>query len=433
MGWPTWRGATQDALYGPAGFFRREVPADHFRTSVHASDLFAGAVERLAAACGAHTVVDIGAGRGELLTALLARDPSFGLVGVEVAARPTGLSEQIAWTAALPDGLDHVLVLANEWLDDVPVDVVEVDDDGVPRILHVEPTTGVERFGPIPSGRDVEWLARWWPLDGLEGGARAEIGHPRDEAWASVVRSVRRGVLVAVDYCHLREARPLFGTLAGYRQGRMVTPVPDGSCDVTAHVALDACAAAGIAAGATVTVLATQRLALRALGVDASLPPRALARKDPPGYVAALSMSSHAAELLDPAGLGGFGWLVQTVGGAALPEALRHLPPADAIAAALDGGTGDRLGPIRAESQDPVGGVDVDHAGLEHPRLGVVDHPVRDDDHDVALGHQPGGGSVDADDTGAAFTGDGIGRQARAIGDIDDVHLFAGEEVSGSE
>src|ERR671910_1291397 len=178
VGWPTWRMATQDALYGPAGFFRREVPADHFRTSVHASDLFAGAVEQLAAACGARTVVDLGAGRGELLTALLAREPSFGLVGVEVAARPAGLPEQIAWQAGLPDRVDDVLVLANEWLDDVPVDVVEVDDDGVPHILHVEPATGVERFGPIPSGRDAEWLARWWPLDGLEAGARAEIGHP---------------------------------------------------------------------------------------------------------------------------------------------------------------------------------------------------------------------------------------------------------------
>jgi SAM-dependent MidA family methyltransferase len=424
--------ATQDALYGPAGFFRREVPADHFRTSVHASDLFAGAVERLAAACGARTVIDLGAGRGELLTALLAREPSFGLVGVEVAARPAGLSEQIAWMAGLPDRLDEVLVLANEWLDDVPVDVVEVDDVGVPRILHVEPATGVERFGPIPSRRDAEWLA-WWPLDGLEAGARAEIGHPRDEAWASVVRSVRRGVLVAVDYCHLREARPLFGTLAGYREGRMVMPVPDGSCDVTAHVALDACAAAGDDAGAAVTVLATQRVALRALGVDASLPPRALARKDPPAYVAALSMSSQAAELLDPAGLGGFGWLVQTVGGVALPEPLRHLPPADAIAAELGVGTGYRLGPVGAESHDPVGGVDVDHAGFERSRLGVVGHPVGDDDHDVALGHQPGGGSVDADDTGAALTGDGVGRQARAIGDIDDVHLFPGEKVSGIE
>src|SRR5919106_72572 len=32
MAWPTWRVAMEQALYGPDGFFRRERPADHFRT-----------------------------------------------------------------------------------------------------------------------------------------------------------------------------------------------------------------------------------------------------------------------------------------------------------------------------------------------------------------------------------------------------------------
>lgn len=34
---PTWKQAWDAALYGPDGFFRREAPAAHFRTSVHAS------------------------------------------------------------------------------------------------------------------------------------------------------------------------------------------------------------------------------------------------------------------------------------------------------------------------------------------------------------------------------------------------------------
>ncbi|MFW6204877.1 MAG: hypothetical protein ACOC96_07880, partial [Actinomycetota bacterium] len=64
MTWPTWRQAMQRALYGPDGFFRRESPADHFRTSVHAGELFAAALARLAARSGARVVVDVGAGRG---------------------------------------------------------------------------------------------------------------------------------------------------------------------------------------------------------------------------------------------------------------------------------------------------------------------------------------------------------------------------------
>ena len=183
----------------------------------------------------------------------------------------------------------------------------------MPCLVHVEPETGAERLGNPPGPDDESWLARWWPLDEAEPGARAEIGRERDSAWADAVRRVRRGVLVAIDYWHRRGDRPPAGTLAAYRAGRMVPPVPDGSCDITAHVALDSCASAGDEAGATATLLTTQRQALRALGVDASLPPRTLALDDSQAYLAALSQTTQAVELLDPAGLGAFGWLVQTV------------------------------------------------------------------------------------------------------------------------
>ncbi|HEU4513570.1 MAG TPA: hypothetical protein VFR87_10740, partial [Nocardioidaceae bacterium] len=64
---PPWKKAWDAALYGPGGFFRRESAAAHFRTSVHASPLFARAVVELARRAGLDTIVDVGAGRGELL------------------------------------------------------------------------------------------------------------------------------------------------------------------------------------------------------------------------------------------------------------------------------------------------------------------------------------------------------------------------------
>jgi SAM-dependent MidA family methyltransferase len=326
VSWPTWREAMQQALYGADGFFRRERPGDHFRTSVHASDQFAGAFVRLAGRCGARIVVDIGAGRAELLLAIARYAPELDLVGVEVAGRPTGLPGSVRWTQQLPTDLTEVLVIANEWLDNVPVDVAEVDADGVPRLVHVDPATGREALGAAVTGPDAEWLDRWWPLSGTGPGTRAEIGRSRDAAWATVVGSVRRGVLAAADYCHLRSARPPAGTLSAYRDGRTVPAVPDGSRDITAHVALDACAAAGEGAGATATVLTSQRHALRMLGVDAALPPRELATADPLAYVAALARAGEAAELLDAAGLGGFGWLVQAVD-ADVPAELTGSPP----------------------------------------------------------------------------------------------------------
>jgi SAM-dependent MidA family methyltransferase len=181
-----------------------------------------------------------------------------------------------------------------------------------PRLLLVETTTGAERPGPPPAAADLAWQRRWWPL--REPGDRAEIGLTRSQAWAAVVGRISRGLAVAADYGHRRAGRPQAGTLTGYRAGRPVRAVPDGSCDLTAGVALDACAGAGRAAGASASLLTSQRLALRALGVTGRRPPPEQAAADPAGYARALCQAGEETELIDPSGLGGFGWLVQAVG-----------------------------------------------------------------------------------------------------------------------
>jgi SAM-dependent MidA family methyltransferase len=296
-----WSEAWEEALYGPAGFFLREVPLEHFRTNA-AVPLFASAVRRLAGlvdlALGCpdpFDVVDLGAGRGELLAALSDVPARWRLTSVDLAP---GMRPDVP----VVEGL----LLANEWLDSVPLDVLE---DG--RLVLVAPD-GTEQLGePVAS----EWADTWWPRwDGClpdtmtrsrhalrdlitvtdeEPPHRVEVGASRDRAWAAAVSRVRRGLAVAVDYGHvLGDRRP---TLTGYRSGRQVPPVPDGSCDLTAHVALDAVAAA------TGSVLVRQREALQVLGVSAALPGE--------GLVAA----SQARELLDPDGLGGFGWLLRPV------------------------------------------------------------------------------------------------------------------------
>ncbi|PWS51238.1 hypothetical protein DLE01_13710, partial [Streptomyces sp. FT05W] len=97
--WCRWQRAAETALYGEEGFYRRpEGPAGHFRTSVHASPLFATAVARLLAGTarelGTDSVdlVDVGAGRGELLTGVLAalRDEALA-PGLTVRARAVEL------------------------------------------------------------------------------------------------------------------------------------------------------------------------------------------------------------------------------------------------------------------------------------------------------------------------------------------------------
>jgi SAM-dependent MidA family methyltransferase len=343
----TWQAAMQEALYGTRGFYLRgECPAAHFRTSVHTSVRYAAATAALLghvdAALGHPArldLVDIGAGQGELLGQLLAlAGPELaGRIrahAAELAPRPAGLDERIGWAAAPPDRITG-LVIASEWLDNIPLDVAELAPDG-PRIVLVDTATGAERSGPAVPAADLAWLHRWWPL--RRAGDRAEVGRPRCAAWAGVIGRLDRGVALAADYGHRLAGRPAAGTLAGFRDGRAVRPIPDGSRDITAHVAIDACAAAGVAAGATGTLLTSQRAALRALGLTGQRPALGQADRDPAGYLAALRQAAEEAELTDPAGLGGFSWLVQAVG-----------VPIPAPLASLDG----QAASVRQENLEP--------------------------------------------------------------------------------
>lgn len=365
-GFLPWSLAMQRALYGPDGFYRSgEGPAAHFRTSVHASPLFATAVVHLLRevdeALGHPdpiTLVDVGAGRGELLDAVRAQldelpqhhdtlnrsaasspadlqpgdslSQRLHLVAVEVAPKPDNLTSGIEWRNDLPANVTGLLI-ANEWLDNVPCDVAESTSAGW-RLLDVA-VDGTERPGPEPSADQQAWLSTWWPIPVISETpeatdpssaqpCRAEIGLSRDAAWQQAVATLTRGVAIAVDYAHDLALRPPFGTLTGYAHGRQTAPIPDSSCDITAHVALDSCAAA--ASHADWTVLTTQRAVFHSLGMTGGRPDLALASTDPRGYLRALSQASAAAELTDPLGLGGFGWLAQGVG-VPIPPSLARL------------------------------------------------------------------------------------------------------------
>ncbi|MGG5259985.1 SAM-dependent methyltransferase [Phycicoccus avicenniae] len=310
-----WRDAWQDALYGPDGFYRRpEGPAGHFTTSTHGplGGLLAEALGRLADAEGATHVVDVGAGRGELLRALHGVRPDLRLTGVDVVDRPEALPAAVGWMtspggAGLPDDLhdlDDVLAVAHEWLDVVPCSVLEVDDGGVARGVLVDAAARVESVsGPVEPD-DAAWCAAHWPLEGLPAGTRVEVGLSRDRAWADLLSRIRSGTALAVDYGHTREDRPPSGTLVGFRDGVAVPALPDGTCDLTAHVAVDSLEQ---------DERRTQREALHALGLSAAAPDHVRARTDPAGYLADLARSSAVRALTDEDGLGGFWWVLRRV------------------------------------------------------------------------------------------------------------------------
>lgn len=308
-----WRQAWQEALYGPRGFYRRpEGPAGHFTTATHGvlASVLATALAALADREQVHRIVDVGCGRGELLTRLAHTRPDLELTGCDIVGRPAALPAAVDWVTspggpALPDELAELtgtLVIAHEWLDVVPCTIAEMDDAGVLREVLVDPATGLEALGdPVPQA-DSAWVEQWWPA--FTPGERVEIGRTRDAAHTELVSRVRDGVVLTIDYGHLRAGRPARGSLAAYRAGCRVAPVPDGSCDLTAHVAFDSLGAQKVF---------TQRAGLRDLGVAGEAPAHELARTDPAAYLAALSRASAATALRDPGGLGGFRWALTRV------------------------------------------------------------------------------------------------------------------------
>ncbi len=235
------------------------------------------------------------------------------MVAVDVVDRPAGLDERVEWLRS-PGGADlppeltdlrDALVIAHEWLDVVPCTVAEVDADGALREVLVDPDVGrgVPRR-PRSAAADRRWADTHWPT--TTPGDRIEVGRARDEAWADLVSRVASGTLVAVDYGHTATTRPSGGTLTAYAGGQLTPPVPDGSCDVTAHVAMDTLDADDVR---------TQREALQALGLTGATPPHALASADPLAYLAALERAGAEARLLDRDGFGGFWWAVKRVRG----------------------------------------------------------------------------------------------------------------------
>jgi Putative S-adenosyl-L-methionine-dependent methyltransferase len=266
-----WPEAWRVCASGPEGFWRRQSPRTHFRTAAASTTVLAELIiDLLAEHPEIGTVVDLGAGDGCLLNGLVDLGPDLKLVGIDMRGRPAGLVRSVEWRRDLWDvessswrfgELDRllaqicrpVLITCVEWLDDLPCPVVgggpidwrQVEVDG----------SGEEWPGAKVDLEDLHWLDEWWPA-----GSRAEVGRTRDAAWASVIRSLRPygGLVLMIDYGHLRSDRPPAGSLAAYRAGHRVPVMPRPDRNLTAAVAVDAVQAAGERAGARTLLLARQ-------------------------------------------------------------------------------------------------------------------------------------------------------------------------------
>lgn len=272
-----WRSAWSQGAYGEGGFALAvgNPPQAHFATAAEdpaMAELLAAELVRVAAsltpstgtstpangadvvatAAGRVDVVDAGAGGGELLAGLLRSLPAGLAARVQATAidlrtapdhfRATPDHRWLAGDAATVCPPTRGLIIAHEFLDDVPCDVAVLHPDGW-RYLMVTPD-GTESDGATVDAADAEWLQRWGP--DAAAGTRMEIGRPRDEAARMLATRLTAGALVIVDYTTTaadRTARFSDGTLTGFRDGHQCLPRPDGSMNLTAHVAIDSVAA----------------------------------------------------------------------------------------------------------------------------------------------------------------------------------------------
>lgn len=221
------------ALYAPgAGYYTspRDPFGKHgdFYTAEQLQPVFGILLGRLMRAqlqrTGSRSVLELGAGRGEMAAALQ------GLAYFPV--EPS--------TAALPEDFRGV-IFANEFFDALPVHLVERRKSGF-REMRVTMDGG--RFVLRPARTPVspaiaEYLARYHA--GAPVGAFIEV-NLRALAWIErISRLTERGVIIVCDYGYTAAEWPRFqqGTLMSYRRhtaSELILADP-GHRDITAHVA----------------------------------------------------------------------------------------------------------------------------------------------------------------------------------------------------
>lgn len=222
-------------------------------------------------------------------------------------------------TAAPPAVPATGVVLANEFLDALPVDRV-VRQDGRLRELFV---VWHDRFAESAAEPSTPALAERLADDGVElaEGQVAEVCLGLDSWLDDVAARIADGYVIAIDYgypaAELYGPRRLAGTLLGYRGHRVQEdPFADvGLTDLTAHVDFTAVARLAERRGFRSLGLATQTDFLTAAGLEAEL--RDLQASPETAAQDYLRARSGIVRMMDPRQMGRF--RVLTLGRGAVP------------------------------------------------------------------------------------------------------------------
>lgn len=291
------------ALYAPGlGYYsagaRKFGEAGDFTTAPELSPLFSRCLARQCAeamaACGADTVLELGAGSGVMAAEMLLElerinaSPARYLI-MEVSAdlaerqvetikqRAPELFARVHWLDTLPDSDLNAVVVGNEVLDALPVERFRIGDDGSVEQARVAMADGgfVERFEPAPEALTHAVRALEKDLGApLAPGYTSEVQLQLEPFIRSLAGMLETGVLIFADYglprreYYMEERR--MGTLLCHYRHRAH---PDafflpGLQDITAYVDFTAVADAGIEAGLSLIGYTSQALFLLGAGLE---------------------------------------------------------------------------------------------------------------------------------------------------------------------
>jgi SAM-dependent MidA family methyltransferase len=290
------------------------------------------------------TLLEYGAGAGTLALAILAglRDDGSDLADTlryapvelnphrraELAQQASAAGVRVVDAATLDGAPVAGVVVANEYLDALPVHVLEVRD-GLPLEVFVG-VAGDGSFAEMlaePAAPAVLERLRALERGGVElaEGQRLEV-RPAVGPWAAEVgRRLGAGLVLVLDYgapaLELYGPRRRAGTLMTYRghaaDGSLRAPYRDvGARDITAHVDTTALGEALVAAGLDPLGETSQAEFLVGCGLQELLE-RDRQRAD--SAAAALELRGAVMRLLDPRHLGGFRVVVAGRGIASTP------------------------------------------------------------------------------------------------------------------
>lgn len=328
----------EQALYGDDGFYMAAGRAGRrgdFLTAPEVGPLFGAVVARAVDSWwrdlgrpDPFTVLEWGAGPGTLARAVLAAEPevlssgALRWVMIERSAaqrelHPTHPRVESVGPERASSTVDAGLVLANELLDNLAFDIVELDADGW---AEVRVALDADRF---VLRRSPEHVVTDMPLEGIAVGTR--LPHqPAVRAWlADALRSVARGRVVVFDYggstADLVARDGAWLRTHAAHDGGLDWLAEPGACDITVDVDLDQ-----LQREQPADRHESQAAWLARFGIDALVDEgRAIWEASAGvGDLAALRARSRIREaeaLTDPAGMGGFHVLEWAVGAAPWP------------------------------------------------------------------------------------------------------------------